>query len=73
MKEEVIFSPHFDECFSFLKGFSHHTSTDLFLKTNTTHTTHVCDDFFNRITILCYRIPDDIKLNKFLEFLQVQA
>ena len=56
------FSRHFDEYFSFLRGCPQQTSSELFLKTNRTHSTHFRDYFVNRITILWNSITDDIKL-----------
>lgn len=62
MKGDIIFARHFNGYFSFLRGWSHHSSTELYLNTNTTRTSHLHDYFFNRITILWNSIPDSIKL-----------
>ena len=62
MKGDIIFARHFDEYFSFLRGWSRRTSSELCLKINRARTSHFRDYFFNRITILWNSIPDDIKL-----------
>ena len=62
MKGHIIFGRHFDEYFSFLRGWSRRTSTELYLKTNRVRTSHFRDYFCNRITILWNSLPDDIKL-----------
>ena len=62
MKGDIIFARHFDEYFSFLRGRSRRTSSELCLKTNRARTSHFRDYFFNRITILWNSIPDNIKL-----------
>ena len=62
MKGHIIFGRHFDEYFSFLRGWSCRTSTELYLKTNRVCTSHFRDYFFNRISILWNSLPDDIKL-----------
>ena len=62
MKGHIIFGRHFNEYFSFLRGWSRRTSTELYLKTNRVRTSHFRDYFFNRNTILWNSLPDDIKL-----------
>ena len=51
-----------DECFSFLREWSRHTSTELYLRTKRARTSHFRDHFFNRITILWNSLPDDISI-----------
>ena len=53
---------HFDECFSFLREWSRHTSTELYLRIKRARTSHFHDYFFNRITILWNSLPDDITI-----------
>ena len=62
MKGHIIFGQLFDEYFSFLRGWSRRTSTELYLKTNRARTSHFRDYFFDRITILWNSLPEDIKL-----------
>ena len=62
MEGDIIFARHFDEYFSFLREWSRRTSPELCVKTNRACTSHICNYFFNRITILWNSIPDNIKL-----------